>query len=107
MLETHFAAVDHPVPDYLISFLKAIPDGCYPRGARYSQCFLLLVAVLGILSGSRSSRNLEALTRGHRYQLNHLLGLNFNRWPTVATSYICTALRKPYGYNKPHLQEFG
>ena len=46
---------------------------------------LLLVAVLGILSGCRSSRDLEAFARRHREQLNQALGLNFKRWPSDAT----------------------
>ena len=58
MLDTLFAAVDQPAPVDLISFLKAIPDGRYRRGVRYPHRFLLLVPVLGILSGCRSSRDL-------------------------------------------------
>lgn len=65
MLETLFAAVDQATPDDLISFLKAIPDGRCRRGVRYPQLFLLLVAVLGILSGCRSSLDLEALSLIH------------------------------------------
>jgi hypothetical protein len=42
---------------------------------RYPQWFLLLVAVLGILSGCRSSRDLEAFARRHREALNRALGL--------------------------------
>ena len=49
MPETRSAAVDQPVPDDLISFLKAIPDGRYRRGVCYPQWFLLLVAVQGPL----------------------------------------------------------
>ncbi|MCP9928366.1 transposase family protein [Cyanobium sp. CH-040] len=49
MAKTPSVAVDQTVPDDLISFLKAIPDGRYHRGVRYPQWFLLLVAVLGIL----------------------------------------------------------
>jgi hypothetical protein len=52
---------------------------------RYPQWFLLLVAVLGILSGCRSSRDLEAFARRHREQLNQVLGLKFKRWPSDAT----------------------
>jgi hypothetical protein len=66
MPETRSAAVDRPAPDYLISFLRAIPDGRYRRGVRYPQWFLLLVAVLGILSGCPSSRELEAFAGRHR-----------------------------------------
>ena len=60
----------HQIPDTaadqfdssdLISFLKAIPDGRFRRGVRYPQWFLLLVAVLGILSGCRISRDLEGV----------------------------------------------
>jgi hypothetical protein len=99
MPETRSNAVDQAVPDDLISFLKAIPDGRYRRGVRYPQWFLLLVAVLGILSGCRSSRDLEAFARRHREALNQALGLNFKRWPSDATFL--------YLFNKAHLQEFG
>ncbi|MEB3184593.1 MAG: transposase family protein [Cyanobacteriota bacterium] len=99
MAETLSAALDQPVADDLISFLKAIPDGRYRRGVRYPQWFLLLLAVLGILSGCRSSRDLEAFARRHREALNEALGLNFKRWPSDATFL--------YLFNKAHLQEFG
>jgi hypothetical protein len=36
MAKTRSAAVDQTVPDDLISVLKAIPDGLYRRGVRYS-----------------------------------------------------------------------
>ena len=85
MPETRSAAVDQAAPDDLISFLKAIPDGRYRRGVRYPQWFLLLVAVLGILSGCRSFRDLEAFARRHREALNQALGLEFQRWPSDAT----------------------
>jgi hypothetical protein len=92
-------ATDQAVPADLISFLKAIPDGRYRRGVRYPQWFLLLVAVLGILSGCRSSRDLEAFAKRHREALNVALGLNFKRWPSDATFL--------YLFNKAHLQQFG
>jgi hypothetical protein len=97
--ETISAAVDQSAPDDLISFLKAIPDGRYRRGVRYPQWFLLLVAVLGILSGCRSSRALEAFAKRHREALNQVLDLDFKRWPSDATFL--------YLFNKAHLQEFG
>ena len=53
MPETSSAAADLGAPDDLTSLLKAIPDGRYRRGV-HAQWFLLLVAVLGILSGCRS-----------------------------------------------------
>jgi hypothetical protein len=68
----------------LISFLKAIPDGLCRRGARYPQWYLLLVAVLGSLSGCRRSRDLEAFARRHREVLSQALGLDFKRCPPAA-----------------------
>jgi hypothetical protein len=99
MSSTDSVAVDQPASPDLISFLKAIPDGRYRRGVRYPQWFLLLVAVLGILSGCRSSRDLEAFAKRHREALNQALGLDFKRWPSDATFL--------YLFNKAHLQEFG
>ena len=84
MAETASAAADLRAPDDLISFLQAIPDGRYRRGVRYPQWFLLLVAALGILSGCRSSRDLEAFAKRRREALNQALGLNFKRWPSDA-----------------------
>ena len=43
----------------LIGFLKAIPDGRMRRWVRISAWYLLLVAVLGILSRCQSLRDLE------------------------------------------------
>jgi hypothetical protein len=45
-------AVDHPAPDDLIGFLKALTDDRSRRGVGYLKWLLLLVAVLGIMSGS-------------------------------------------------------
>ena len=78
-------AADQTVPADLISCLKAIPDGRYRRGVRYPKWFLLLVAVLGILSGCRSSRDLEAFAKRHREDLNQALGVDFKHWPSDAT----------------------
>ena len=99
MPETHATARSDESPSDLISFLKAIPDGRFRRGVRYPQWFLLLVAVLGILSGCRSSRDLERFARRHRGALNEALGLDYKRWPSDATFL--------YLFNKAHLQEFG
>jgi hypothetical protein len=99
MAESLFSANGQDAPADLISFLKAIPDGRYRRGVRYPQWFLLLVAVLGILSGCRSSRDLEAFAKRHREVLNQALGLEFKRWPSDATFL--------YLFNKAHLQQFG
>lgn len=65
---------------------------------RYPQWFLLLVAVLGILSGCRSSRDFEAFAKRHRAVLNQSLGLDFKRWPFDATVL--------YLFNMAHLQHY-
>jgi hypothetical protein len=96
MAQTRSAAADQTTPDDLISFLKAIPNGRYRRGVRYPQWFLLLVAVLGILSGCRSSREFKAFARRHREALNESLGFDFKRWPSDATFL--------YLFNKAHLR---
>ena len=85
MPETPAPAVDFSADADLITFLKAIPDGRYRRGVRYPQWYLLLVAVLGILSDCRSSRDLQDFAERHREVLNQALGLNFKRWPSDAT----------------------
>ena len=58
-----------------------------------------MVAVLGILSGSRSSRDLEAFAKRHREALNQALGLDYKRWPSDATFL--------YLFNKAYPQTFG
>jgi hypothetical protein len=96
--ETHSAAGDQPSPDDLIGFLKAIPDGRYRRGVRYPQWYLLLVAVLGILSGCRSSPGSRGVCQAAPIGAEPG-GLDFKRWPSDATFL--------YLFNKAHLQEFG
>ena len=99
MPDTTAVTAEATAPGDLISFLKAIPDGRSRHGVRYPQWFLLLVAVLAILSGNRSSRDLESFAKRNREQLNQALGLDFKRWPSDATFL--------YLFNRSHLQEFG
>ena len=49
----------------LIAFLQALPEGRKRRGVRYPQWLLLLMAILGILSGYRSARDLERFAKRH------------------------------------------
>ena len=55
------------------------------RGVRFPQWFLLLVAVLGILSGCQSLRDLERFALRHHAALNQALGLELKRPPTDST----------------------
>ena len=59
----------------LISFLKAIPDARMRKGIRIPAWYLLLVAVLGILSKCESLRDLERFARRHHAVLTETLGI--------------------------------
>ena len=99
MPETASAATDLD----LISFLKAIPDVRLRRGIRIPAWYLLLVAVLGILSGCESLRDLERFARRHHAVLGKELGIELRRPPSdsafryfflqVDVTAICTAIR--------------
>jgi hypothetical protein len=87
----------------LISFLKAIPDVRMRRGIRIPAWYLLLVAVLGILSGCESLRDLERFARRHHAVLGEQLGLALRRPPSdsafryfflqVNVAGLCAAIR--------------
>ena len=68
----------------LISYLKAIPDTRMRRGVRIPAWFLLLVAVLGILSRCQSLRDLERFSIRHHSGTSLLLcpyTLRLSRYP--------------------------
>jgi hypothetical protein len=57
----------------LISFLKALPDCRIRRGIRYPQWWMLLVAILAILSNQGLLMGMERFAKRHRMTLNELL----------------------------------
>ena len=65
----------------LISYLKEIPDARMRRGIRIPAWYLLLVAVLGILSRCQSLRDLERFAISHHGVLTEALGLELRRPP--------------------------
>jgi hypothetical protein len=67
-LQTPSAATD------LISFLKTLPDCRMRRGIRFPQWWMLLVAILAILSNQGSLMGMERFAKRHRKTLNELLG---------------------------------
>ena len=87
----------------LISFLQAIPDARMRRGVRIPVWYLLLVAVLGILSRSQSLRDLERFAIRHHGVLTVALGLELRRPPSdsafryffqqVDVAALCAAIR--------------
>jgi hypothetical protein len=66
----------------LISYLKAIPDTRMRRGVRIPALYLLLVMVLGFLTGCQSLRDLERFARRHHATLTKSLGLELRRPPS-------------------------
>ena len=99
MLESVSAATDLD----LISYLKAFPDARMRRGVRIPAWYLLLVAVLGILSRCQSLRDLERFAIRHHSVLTAALGLELRRPPSdsafryffqhVDVAALCTAIR--------------
>jgi len=69
----------------LISFLKALPDCRMRRGIRFPQWWMLLVAILSILSGQGSLVGMERFANRHRQTLNELLGTDFGKSPSDST----------------------
>ncbi len=65
----------------LISYLRSIPDARMRRWVRLPAWYLLLVAVLGFLSGCQSLRNLERFAIRHHSTLTEALGLDLRRPP--------------------------
>jgi hypothetical protein len=66
----------------LISYLRSTPDARMRRGFRFPAWYLLLVAVLGILSGCQSLRDLERFAVRHHSALTEALGLELRRPPS-------------------------
>jgi len=87
----------------LISYLRSIPDARMRRGVRFPAWYLLLVAVLGILSGCQSLRDLERFAIRHHSVLTEALGLELRRPPSdssfryffhqVDVAALCAAIR--------------
>ena len=69
----------------LISFLKALPDCRMRRGVRFPQWWMLLVAILSILSGQGSLLGMERFAKRHRKTLNKLLGIHIAKTPSDST----------------------
>ena len=99
MLESVSTATDLD----LITYLRSLPDARMRRGIRFPAWYLLLVAVLGILSGCQSLRDLERFAIRHHTVLTEALGLELRRPPSdssfryffqqVDVAALCAAIR--------------
>jgi len=87
----------------LISYLRSIPDARMRRGVRFPAWNLLLVAVLGFLSGCQSLRDLVRFAIRHHAVLTEALGIELRRPPSdssfryffhqVDVAALCAAIR--------------
>ena len=82
----------------LISFLKALPDCRMRRGIRFPQWWMLLVAILSILSGQGSLVGMERFAKRHRQTLNGLLGTDFDKSPSDSTFRLLLAQLDVHGF---------
>jgi hypothetical protein len=98
VIESAFTATDLD----LISYLRSIPDARMRRGVRFPAWYLLLVAVLGILRGCQSLRDLECFAIRHHVVLTEALGVELRRPPSdssfryfyqVDVAALCAAIR--------------
>jgi len=99
VLESAVAATDLN----LISYLRSIPDARMRRGVRFPAWYLLLVAMLRILSGCQSLRDLERFAIPHHSVLTEALGIELRRPPSdssfryffqqVDVAALCAAIR--------------
>lgn len=69
----------------LISYIKALPDCRMRRGILFPQWWMLLLAILVILSNQRSLVGMERFAKRHRRTLNELLCTDFGKSPSDST----------------------
>ena len=72
----------------LISFLKVLLDGRIRRGIRFPQRWMLLVAILAILSNQGSLMGMERFAKRHRKTLNEFLGTHIIKSPSDSTFHL-------------------
>jgi hypothetical protein len=67
--------------DRFLAFLAAIPDPRRAEGKRYEQRYVLLFAILAVVSGANSYRGIRTFIKVHRARLNRALGIGWKRPP--------------------------
>jgi hypothetical protein len=84
----------------LISFLKALPDCWMRRGVRFPQWWLLLVAILAILSGQGSLLGMDRFPIRHRKTHNELHGTHIGKPPSDPTFRLLLAQLDVEGFER-------
>ena len=69
------------------------------RGIRFPQWWMLLVAILAILSGQGSLVGMERFAKRHRQTLNKLLGTDFGKSPSDSTFRLLLAQLDVAGFD--------
>jgi hypothetical protein len=64
-----------------LDFLSTIPDPRRAEGKRYEQRYVLLFAILAIVTGANSYRGIRTFIRTHRVRLNKAFGLHWKHPP--------------------------
>jgi hypothetical protein len=67
--------------DRFLAFLAAIPDPRRAEGKRYEQRYVLLFAILAVVSGANSYRGIRTFIKVHRARLNRAFGIGWKRPP--------------------------
>src|ERR1022692_4933569 len=66
----------------LLEILRSIPDHRRAEGKRFDLATVLLYAILGILAGANSSRQIHEFIRIHLQRLNEAFGLRLPYSPS-------------------------
>lgn len=79
--------------DELLRLLGEIPDPRRAEGKKYTLAYVLLFAILAVVTGSNSYRGIRTFIQAHRVRLNAAFGLSWKRAPAhTAIRYILQGL---------------
>src|SRR5450432_3924781 len=66
----------------LLDVLRAVPDHRRAEGKRFDLATVLLYAILGMIAGANSYRQMHEFIRTHRQRLNEAFGLSLRYAPS-------------------------
>jgi len=77
----------------LLGLLAEVPDPRRGQGRKYQLCYVLLFAILAVVTGGNSYRGIVTFMDVHRRRLNAVFGLTWKRAPAhTAIRYILQGL---------------